>query len=70
MQKKLYRSKSERKLAGVCSGLAEYLNIDPTIIRVIWAITSLFALVGIIAYVVCAVIIPEEPEDYVTVTEN
>ena len=57
--KKLYRSKSDRKLAGVCGGLAEYLNIDPTIIRVIWAITSLFALVGIIAYVVCAVIIPE-----------
>ena len=68
--KKLYRSKSDRKLAGVCGGLAECLNIDPTIIRVIWAITSLFALVGIIAYVVCAVIIPEEPEDYVTVTEN
>ena len=68
--KKLYRSKSDRKLAGVCGGLAEYLNIDPTIIRVIWAITSLFALVGIIAYVVCAVIIPEKPEDYVTVTEN
>lgn len=68
--KKLYRSKSDRKLAGVCGGLAEYLNIDPTIIRVIWAITSLFALVGIIAYVVCAVIILEEPEDYVTVTEN
>lgn len=68
--KKLYRSKSDRKLAGVCGGLAEYLNIDPTVIRVIWAITSLFAFVGIIAYVVCAVIIPEEPEDYVTVTEN
>ena len=68
--KKLYRSKSDRKLAGVCGGLAEYLNIDSTIIRVIWAITSLFAFAGIIAYVVCAVIIPEEPEDYVTVTEN
>lgn len=68
--KKLYRSKSDRKLAGVCGGLAEYLNIDPTVIRVIWAITSLFVFVGIIAYVVCAVIIPEEPEDYVTVTEN
>ena len=68
--KKLYRSKSDRKLAGVCGGLAEYLNIDPNVIRVIWAITSLFAFVGIIAYVVCAVIIPEEPEDYVTVTEN
>ena len=68
--KKLYRSKSDRKLAGVCGGLAEYLNIDPTVIRVIWAVTSLFAFVGIIAYVVGAVIIPEEPEDYVTVTEN
>ena len=70
MQKKLYRSKTDRKLAGVCGGVAEYLNIDPTVIRVIWAVTSLFAFVGILAYAVCAVIIPEEPEDYVTVTEN
>ena len=68
--KKLYRSKSDRKLAGVCGGVAEYLGIDPTVVRAVWAIVSVFIPVGILAYVVCAVIIPEEPEDYVTVTEN
>ena len=68
--KKLYRSKSDRKLAGVCGGIAEYLGIDSTVVRAVWAIVSVFIPVGILAYVVCAVIIPEEPEDYVTVTEN
>ena len=51
MQKKLYRSKTDAKIAGVCGGLAEYLNIDPTVIRVIWAIASIFAFVGVVAYV-------------------
>ena len=68
--KKLYRSKSDRKLTGVCGGIAEYLGIDSTVVRAVWAIVSVFIPVGIVAYVVCAVIIPEEPEDYVTVTEN
>ena len=68
--KKLYRSQSDRKLTGVCGGIAEYLGIDSTVVRAVWAIVSVFIPVGILAYVVCAVIIPEEPEDYVTVTEN
>ena len=68
--KKLYRSKSDRKLTGACGGIAEYLGIDSTVVRAVWAIVSVFIPVGILAYVVCAVIIPEEPEDYVTVTEN
>lgn len=62
MQKKLYRSKSNRMLAGVCAGVAEYLNIDPTVVRVIWAVTSLFAFVGVVAYAVCAFVIPEKPD--------
>ena len=60
MQKKLYRSASDRKLAGVCGGVARYLNMDPTVIRVLWAIISLFAFIGVAAYIVCAFIIPEE----------
>lgn len=60
MQKKLYRSVSDRKLAGVCGGIAKYLNMDPTVIRVLWAIISLFAFIGVAAYIVCAFIIPEE----------
>ena len=63
MQKKLYRSKSDRMIVGVCAGIADYFNIDPTIVRVIWAVTSLFALVGVFAYVACAFIIPEKPDN-------
>ena len=62
MQKKLYRSKSNRMVAGVCAGVAEYFNIDPTVVRVIWAVTSLFAFVGVVAYAVCAFVIPEKPD--------
>ena len=62
MQKKLYRSKSNRVLLGVCGGVAEYFNIDPTVIRVIWAVTSIFAFAGVVAYAVCAFVIPEKPD--------
>ena len=65
MQKKLYRSVSDRKLAGVCGGVARYLNMDPTVIRVLWAIISLFAFIGVAAYIVCAFIIPEEPTNII-----
>ena len=64
MEKKLYRSKTDKKLAGVCGGIAKYLNIDVTIIRLIWAIVSVFAGAGLSAYLVCALVIPEEP-DYI-----
>lgn len=67
MEKKLYRSRTDKKLAGVCAGVAKYFAIDPTIIRLIWAILCLFAFAGIIAYIVCAFVIPEEPDDYVEV---
>ena len=60
--KKLYRSKSDCKIAGVCGGVAEYLNVDATVIRVIWAIASVFAFVGVVAYIACALIIPEKPD--------
>ena len=65
MQKKLYRSATDKKLAGVCGGVAKYLNMDPTVIRVLWAIISLFAFVGVVAYVLCAFIIPEEPTNII-----
>ena len=61
MPKKLYRSKSNRMLVGVCAGVAEYFNIDPTVVRVAWALASLFT-AGILAYVVCAFVIPEKPD--------
>ena len=61
MEKKLYRSKTDQKIAGVCAGLAKYLNVDVTIIRLIWALICLCAGTGVLAYIVCALIIPEEP---------
>ena len=63
MEKKLYRSKTDKKIAGVCGGLAKYLNIDVTVIRVIWAVLACSG-TGLLAYLICALIIPEEP-DYI-----
>ena len=64
MEKKLYRSKTDKKLAGVCGGVAKFFSIDATIVRVLWALLSLSS-VGIIAYIICAFVIPEEPEAYI-----
>ena len=60
MQKKLYRNPNNKVLAGVCSGLADYINIDVTVVRVIWALIAASG-AGIIAYLICALIIPENP---------
>ena len=57
--KKLYRSKKDRVIGGVCGGVAEYLDADSTVVRLIWAIGSLFWGVGILAYLVAWIIIPE-----------
>lgn len=63
MQKRLYRSVSDRKVAGVCAGVADYFNIDPTMVRLGWAIVSVFLPIGIVAYIAGAVIIPEKPDN-------
>lgn len=62
--KKLYKSKNDKKLCGVCGGIAEYLNVDSTIIRLIWGALILFAGSGILAYILAALIIPED-NDYI-----
>ena len=62
MEKKIYRSRTDKKIAGVCGGLAKYLNIDPTVLRVIWAIIVVCGGAGLLAYIICALVIPEEPE--------
>lgn len=67
MEKKLYRIKEGKKLAGVCGGIAEFFHLDPTIIRLIWVLAVLFAGAGILLYIACAFVIPEKPDDYVTV---
>ncbi len=60
--KRLYRSRSDRMLGGVSGGLGEYLNVDPTVIRLLWVLFALLSGgVGILAYIVAWIIIPEEP---------
>ena len=60
MQKKLYRVTEGKVLAGVCGGIAEYFELDPTVIRVIWALLAASG-TGILAYIICALIIPQKP---------
>jgi len=60
MKKRLYRSRSDRMIWGVCGGLAEYFNIDPTIVRII-AVLLIFANgLGILAYLLMAIVVPLE----------
>lgn len=61
MEKKLYKSSTDKKLCGVCGGLAKYLGMDSTIVRLILALAVLFAGCGILAYIIAAIIMPEEP---------
>ena len=61
MEKKLYRSKINKKICGVCGGIAEYLNMDPTIIRLILVLLTLAGGSGVLAYIIAAFIIPENP---------
>lgn len=61
MQKKLYRSNTDIKLCGVCGGLAEYFDIDPTIIRLIFVFLTLFGGGGLLIYLICALVIPKSP---------
>ena len=60
--KRLYRSRSDRKIAGVCGGMAHYFGIDPVIPRIVWLALILAAGTGLLAYVICWVVIPIEPE--------
>lgn len=60
MEKRLYRSKTNRTIAGVCGGIGEYFGIDPTIVRLLWVGFSLAGGVGIIFYIAALIIIPEE----------
>jgi phage shock protein C len=59
--KKLYRSRTDRMIAGVCGGLGEYLNVDPTLIRLIFVFAALLGGPGIIIYIVWLLVVPEEP---------
>ena len=59
--KRLYRSRKDRMIAGVCGGLAEYFNIDPVIVRVLAVVLLFGAGTGFLAYIVLWVVVPEDP---------
>ena len=61
MKKRLYKSSTDKKICGVCGGIAEYLNIDPTWVRLATALLILGYGSGIIVYIVMALVMPEEP---------
>lgn len=63
MSRKLYRSNRDKMICGVCGGIGEYLNVDPTLIRLIWAVVACSG-TGLIVYLLAAIIIPPEPYDY------
>ena len=58
--KRLYRSESSRMLCGVCADIAEYFNLDPTLIRLAWALFCILGGSGVLAYILAAIIIPPE----------
>jgi phage shock protein PspC (stress-responsive transcriptional regulator) len=70
MEKRLYRSRTNRVIGGVCGGLGEYLGVDPVVIRLIWAITFFLGGVGFIAYIICLVVIPETPSGVTQVSQT
>jgi phage shock protein C len=63
MQKRLYRSKNERIIWGVCGGIAKYFDVDPTLIRLVAVLTLFFAFTGILIYIILTLIMPLESEN-------
>ena len=62
MEKKLYKSRTNKKLDGVCAGIGEYLDVDPTLIRLVWILAALAFGSGLLAYLIAALIMPRQPE--------
>jgi phage shock protein C len=62
-EKRLMRSRYNRKIAGVCAGVADYLEVDPVLVRLLWLVFIFFPLPGgVIAYFIAWIVLPEEPE--------
>lgn len=60
MKKKLYKIEDGKKICGVCGGIAEYFEIDPTIVRLIWVLCVCFAGCGLLAYLIAALVMPKK----------
>ena len=64
MKKRIYKSNDNKMVDGVCGGNAEYFGIDPTLVRLVWALLCITGGSGIAAYIIASVIIPRAPEAY------
>ncbi len=67
-QRRLYRNQTNKVIAGICSGIAEYLNVDATVVRLVWILLTLLGGAGIIAYILAYFIIPIKPDENVGAT--
>ena len=65
MEKNLYKSEKDKKLCGVCAGVAKYFSLDATIVRLALVAFCLLGGSGILAYIICAIVMPEEPSDII-----
>ena len=74
MKKRLYKSATDKKLCGVCGGIAEYFDMDPTLVRLAWVAFTLLGGSGIIAYIVAAIIMPDASKlqsiDHIVLSQN
>ena len=61
MEKRLYRSRTDRRLAGVCGGVAEYFGWDPTLVRIAWILLTLLGGSGVLLYLIFWLVMPEAP---------
>ena len=61
MKKRLYKSHADKKICGVCSGIAKYFDLDPTVIRLALVAFCLLGGAGILAYIIAAIVMPDEP---------
>ena len=61
MEKRLYKIEQGKMLDGVCGGIANYFGLDPTLVRLAWVLFTALGFSGIVAYIICALVIPREP---------
>ncbi len=61
-KKRLYKTEGNKKICGVCGGIAEYFDVDPTLVRVAWVVAALCGSMGFWAYLACAIIMPNKSE--------
>ncbi len=70
MSKQLYRSRNNKVIAGVCGGVAEYFEVDPTIVRIAWLLLAFPGGIGFLAYLVCWIVMPEKSSNTVVSADS